>query len=103
MTKNKDCEMGKFDNVTRRLVLEDFAKGLSVPEICRKYGIKSRLTVFLWRQEARPIREEIISFREVARIKAELAELRLDNEIMVKAGCSANSPKDIRQQAFLRL
>ena len=50
--------MGKFDNRTRQLVLEDSAHGLSVAQICRKYGIKARSTVFLWRREARAVPPE---------------------------------------------
>lgn len=95
--------MGKFDNRTRQLVLEDSAHGLSVAQICRKYGIKARSTVFLWRREARAVPPETISLRELQKMKAELAALRTENEILRRAGCSERSPKEIRQKAFLEL
>ncbi len=84
--------MGKFDNRTRQLVLEDSAHGLSVAQICRKYGIKARSTVFLWRREARAVPPETISLRELQKMKAELAALRTENEILRRAGCSERSP-----------
>ena len=95
--------MGKFDNRIRQLVLEDSAHGLSVAQICRKYGIKARSTVFLWRREARAVPPETISLRELQKMKAELAALRTENEILRRAGCSERSPKEIRQKAFLEL
>ena len=95
--------MKKFDDNIRDRVLADSAKGLSVKEICRKHGIKARSTVFLWRRESRPLPPETISSRELQQMKAELSRLRTENEILRRAGCSENSPKEIRQKAFLEL
>ena len=95
--------MKKFDDNIRDRVLADSAKGLSVREICRRHGIKARSTVFLWRRDARAVPPETISLRELQKMKAELATLRTENEILRRAGCSERSPKEIRQKAFLEL
>ncbi len=95
--------MKKFDDNIRERVLADTAKGLSVREICRRHGIKARSTVFLWRRQSQPLPPETITSRELQQMKAELSRLRTENEILRRAGCSENSPKEIRQTAFLKL
>jgi putative transposase len=64
----------------------DLAKGLAVPDICRKVGI-SQTTYYRWRQEYAP--DQVDGERqsrelriEVDRLKRLVAELLLDNQML---------------------
>ena len=64
----------------------DLAKGLTVPDICRKAGI-AQTTYYRWRQQHAP--EQVDGERrsrelelEVDRLKKLVAELLLDNQML---------------------
>ena len=76
------------DQVARLLrdVDHDLAKGLTVPDICRKVGI-AQTTYYRWRQQYAP--DQVDGERrsrelelEVDRLKKLVAELLLDNQML---------------------
>src|SRR5262249_51771273 len=75
------------EQIARRLKDADreLAKGLTVPDVCRKLGI-ARATYYRWRQRHDPARAPDDRRREleseVERLKRLVAELMLDNRML---------------------
>lgn len=88
---------------TKRRVLADISAGATVREVCVRYGIRARSTVFLWKREWRLERTGRLAERNRSRLVQENESLRTDLEILLEAGCSARSPIGVRKEAFRRL
>ena len=76
------------DQIARMLREADreLAKGLTVPDVCRKLGI-AQATYYRWRQRHDPARVDDDRRRrelerEVERLKRLVAELMLDNQML---------------------
>lgn len=64
----------------------DLAKGLSVPDICRKQGI-AQTTYYRWRQQQAPVQDDSarrcrVLEAEADRLKRLVAELMLDKQML---------------------
>ena len=88
---------------TKRKALADLDAGATVRDVCVRYGIRARSTVFLWKQNRRPDRTESAAGRRVAALEEIVKSRDLDLEILHEAGCSDTSPESIRKEAFHRL
>jgi putative transposase len=85
MSKHKDTEQ------IRRLLRDadhDLARGLTLPDVCRKHGISVR-TFYRWRQRYDPTQAQADDARrvqtlqtEVDRLKRLVAELMLDKQML---------------------
>jgi len=88
---------------TKRRVLADISAGATVREVCVRYGVRARSTVFLWKREWRLERTGRLSGKNRCLLVQENESLKLDLEILRDAGCSVGSPVGVRKDAFLRL
>lgn len=94
--------MKRYSESKKSNVLTNLQNGMSIKEAIAKYRL-ARSTIYLWKQESRPATEEVISRRDVYDMRKEIAKLRAENEILRTAGCSENSPIELRRQAFIQL
>ena len=78
-------EQGKrFTKEFKEQIVSLYNMGKTVSQLSSEYGV-TRVTIYRWIKEYSPTQDGEISKKEFERMKKELNELRMENEILKKA------------------
>ncbi len=99
--------MKKYDEEKIKCILEEYDASHSVKEICQKYGIV-KSTLYNWKRASRKVKpgaysSKLYSAWEIDLMKRKLDELKINNDILCRAGCSIDAPLEEKLKAVDKL
>ncbi|WP_129408551.1 transposase [Marinitoga lauensis] len=74
----------RYNDEFKEQIVKLHEMGKKVHELSSEYGI-SRVTIYKWIKETKPLVEGGISKKEYEKMQKELQQLRMENEILKKA------------------
>jgi transposase len=77
----------RYNEEFKKQILQLYEMGKTVSELCDEYGL-SRTTIYKWIKNNKPIgiiEGKEITQKEYERMKKEILELKMENEILKKA------------------
>ncbi len=92
-----------FPKEIRQQALDDYANGIGATAVCEKYRINSTTTLYRWVDAAKPKSEFGLYQKEIDKLRIENEKLKAERNILLDAGCSKSSPREVRSAAFRRL